>query len=130
MNLRRRLSLREKVFTSYTIPEAKLVILFSYYGTAIILLLIHLAVVLRSHDSAVENVSSFTLCSTGGYRTECDRYRENLNNELTPSLIFDLISKVFLSLVNIINLLYVLQYRDIKEAFKKGFFTLTSFIES
>ena len=109
------------IFTSYSIPETKLIILFSYYGTAIILLLIHLVVILRTNDTVVENVSGFTLCSAGGYRTECDRYRENLNNDLTPSIVFDLISTVFLSLVNIINLLYVLQYKDIKEAFKKVF---------
>ena len=76
---------------------------------------------LRTNDTVVENLYSFTLCSAGGYRAECDRYRENLNNDLTPAIVFDLISTVFLSLVNIINLLYVLQYKDIKKAFKKVF---------
>ena len=109
------------IFTSYSIPETKLIILFSYYGTAIILLLIYLVVMLRTNDTVVENISGFTLCSVGGYRAECDGYRENLNNELTPAIVFDLISTVFLSLINIINLLYVLQYKDIKEAFKKVF---------
>ena len=114
------------IFTSYSIPEAKLVILFSYYGTAIVLLLIHLVVNLRANDTVVENISDFTLCSAGGYRTECDKYRENLNSGLTPAIVFDLISTVFLSLVNIINLLYVLQYKDIKEAFKKVFSSSSS----
>ena len=77
--------------------------------------------VLHTNDTVVENVSGSILHSVGGYRTECDRYRENLNNDLTPSVVFDMISTVFLSLVNIINLLYVLQYKDIKETFQKAF---------
>ena len=109
------------MFTSYSMPETKLAILFSYYGTTIVLLLIHLVVVLRTNDTVVENISNFTLCSAGGYKIECDRYRENLNNNLTPLLVFDLVSTVFFSLVNIINLLYVLRYREIKEAFKRAF---------
>ena len=123
----RRLSFREKVFTSYSVPETKLLILFSYYGTAIVLLLIHLVVALRSNDTVVENVSGFTLCSVGGYRTECDIYRENLNNNLTPLLVFDLISTVFFSLVNIINLLYVLRYREIKEALKMAYTSIKTY---
>ena len=119
--LTKKRSLREMIFTSYSIPETKLIILFSYYCVAIILLLIQLVVILRSNDTTVENVSSFALCSVGGYRTECDTYRENLNDDLTPAIVFDLISTVFLSLVNIINLLYVVQYKDIKEAFQKAF---------
>ena len=109
------------IFTSYSIPETKLIILFSYYCIAIILLLIRLVVLLRSNDTVVENVSGFTLCSTGGYRTECDKYRENLNNNLTPSILFDMISTVFLSLLNVIDLIYVVQFKDIKEAFQKAF---------
>jgi len=107
------------VFSSYSIPEAKLIILFSYYGIAIILLLIHLVVTLRSNDTAVENISSLTLCSAGGYRMECDKFRDTLHSNLIPAIVFDLISTLFISFANIINLLYVLQYEDIKEAFKK-----------
>ena len=114
------------IFNSYSIPETKLIILFSYYGITIILLLIHLIVTLRSTDTIVENISSFTLCSAGGYRTVCDEYRETLSSNLTPSLVFDLIFTLFLSFVNIINLLYVLQYKDIKETLKKVFTSTSS----
>ena len=124
--LRKRPSMREMIFTSYSIPETKLIILFSYYGLTVILLLIHLIVIFRSTDTIVENISSFTLCSAGGYRTECDKYRENLNSNLTPAIVFDLISTLFLSFVNIVNLLYVLQYKDIKEALKKVFTSISS----
>ena len=114
------------IFTSYSIPETKLIILFSYYGIATILLLIYLIVTLRSADTITENISSFTLCSAGGYRTECDKYRENLNSNLTPAIVFDLISTLFLSFVNIVNLLYVLQYKDIKKTLQKVFTSASS----
>ena len=114
------------IFNSYSIPETKLIILFSYYGITIVLLLIHLVTNLRVNDTAVENISNFALCSAGGYRAECDKYRETLNRNLTPSIVFDLISTLFLSFANIINLLYAIQYKDVKEAIKKVFTTTSS----
>ena len=105
--------------TGYSAPEKKLMILFSYYGMSIISLLVHFAVNLRSIDNAVDSVSSFTLCSAGGQREECDQYREELYSGLIPSFVFDMILTVFLALVNVINLLFVLQYKDVKEAFQK-----------
>ena len=81
---------------------------------------------LRSIDTVVNNIGSYTLCSAGGQRMECDEYRERLNNNLIPSILFDLIATVFISFVNIINLLYVLQYKDLKEVFKKILTPITS----
>lgn len=112
--------------TGYSAPETKLIILFSYYGISVIFLLIHLVVNLRSIDNAVDNISSYTLCSAGGHRLECDQYREELNNNLIPSFVFDLIVTVLIAFVNIINLLYVVQYKDVKEAFQKILIPLTS----
>ena len=81
---------------------------------------------LRSIDTIVDNVGGYTLCSAGGEQTECDGYREKLNNNLIPSIVFDLISTVFISFVNIINLLFVLQFRDVKRVFKKIFTPINS----
>ena len=39
-------------------------------------------------------------------------YRQQLHQEMVPSVIFDLISIIFIALINVINLLYVLQYQD------------------
>ena len=105
--------------TGYSAPETKLMILFSYYGISIISLLVHFTVNLRSIENSVDSISSYTLCSAGGQREECDQYREELNNGLIPSFVFDLILTFFIAFVNIINLLYVLQYKDVKEAFQK-----------
>jgi len=103
-----------KDIIKYSTPEVKLIILFSYYSVTVILILVRLVVNLRSINTAVENVADFTLCSTGGYRMECDEYRERLHHNMIPSVIFDLISTIFIALVNFINLLYVLQYQDFK----------------
>ena len=105
--------------TGYSAPERKLIILFSYYGITILSLLVYLAANLRSLDNAVDNASNFTLCSAGGQREECNQFREELNSGLITSFVFDLIFTFFTALVNIINLLYVLQYRDVKEVFQK-----------
>ena len=89
--------MREMIFTSYSVPEAKLVILFSYYGITILLLLIDLTVTLHSRDTTAENITNLTVCSAGGYRTECNKYRETLNSNLTPAVVFELISTLFFS---------------------------------
>ena len=113
--------MREMIFNSYSIPETKLIILFSYYGMTTILLLIYLTITYRSRDTIIENVTNFTLCSAGGYKVECDEYRETLNSNLIPTYVFDVISTLFLSCINVLNLLYVLQYKNVKEALKKVF---------
>ena len=111
--------------TSYSTPEIKLIILFSYYGITIILVLIRLMVNLLSINPIVDNIFNFTLCSTGGHKEECDRYREELNNDLIIGVVLDLISFFAIALGNIVNLLYVLQYKDVKNVFQK-ILTITS----
>ena len=106
--------MREMIFTSYSVPETKLIILFSYYGITIILLLIRLTVTLRTRDTTAENITNLTVCSAGGHRAECNEYRETLNSNLTPAVVFELISTLFSCFANIINLLYVLQCNDFK----------------
>jgi len=61
------------------------------------------------------------LCSAGGYREECDDFREALHQSLVPAIVFDLISTTFIAFANIINLLYVLQFKDVKEKINKMF---------
>ena len=84
-----------------------------------VLLLIHLVINLRVIDSAAENIMKFVLCSAGGYKMECDVFRDRLHKNLTPSIVSGLIATLFLSFVNITNLLYVIQFQDVKKAFKK-----------
>ena len=59
------------------------------------------------------------LCSAGGHRVECDWYREELNDDLIPFVVVDLILSFFVAFANIVNLLYILQYKDVKDVFQK-----------
>ena len=76
-------------------------------------------IILPNADKIVKNLFNFVLCSAGGHRVECDRYREELNDDLIPFIVFDLILSFFNALANIINLLYILQYKDVKDVFQK-----------
>ena len=76
-------------------------------------------VTLLNTDKITENLYNFMLCSAGGHRVECDRYREELNDDLITFIVVDLISSFFISFANIINLLYILQYKDVKDVFQK-----------
>ena len=78
-----------------------------------------------SINNIADNLYHYTLCSAGGYRVECERYREDLKNDLIPFVVLDLISFFCFAFVNIVNLLYVLQYKDVKNVFQK-ILTITS----
>jgi len=87
----------------------------------VILTLVHLVVAVRSIDTATKNIEKLTVCSAGGYREECNDFRETLHQNLVPAIVFDVISTSFIAFANIINLLYVLQYQDVKKKLNKIF---------
>jgi len=96
-------------------------ILFAYYCVTVVLLLISFTFISHSFDSSSKNITSFTLCSAGGYREECDKFRDALHNSLVSSIVVDLVATAFVGFANGVNLLYVLQFQDVKKAFKKLF---------
>ena len=99
---------------NYSTPEAKLMIVSLFYVATSLLILVALAVTLRGINTTLDNVTRVTLCVAGGDQPECDRYRERLNQHLLPVLVFDLLSTFCVALINIVNLLFVLQYKDLK----------------
>ena len=82
-------------------------------------MLIRFMAILLISDNISENLYNFMLCSAGGHRTECDRYREEVNDDLITFIVFNLISSFFIAFANIIHLLYILQYKDVKDVFQK-----------
>ena len=96
-------------------PQAKLMIVSLFYVATSLLILVALAVTLRGINTTLDNVTRVTLCVAGGDQPECDRYRERLNQHLLPVLVFDLLSTFCVALINIVNLVFVLQYKDIKK---------------
>ena len=57
---------------------------------------------------------------------ECDVFRDRLHKNLTPSIVSGLTSTIFHSFAKIINLLYVIQFKDVKKAFKKIMMSTTT----
>ena len=106
---------------SCSTPETKLILLFSYYCMAVVTVLINFTFVPRSFDDSSENIAKFTLCSAGGYREECDRFRDDLHDNLVFFIVITLIKTGFVGFTNSFNLLYVVQFRDAKEALSKIF---------
>ena len=98
------------VCMSCSTSETKLIILFSYYCIAVVLLLISFTFVSHSFDSSSESLTDFTLCSAGGYREECNRFRDALHDSLVSSMVIDLVATAFVGFANGVNLLYVLQF--------------------
>ena len=99
----------------YSTPEAKLMIASLFYLATNLLILVALAVTLRGINTKIDSVTRVALCVAGGDQPECDEYREQLNQHLLPVLVFDLLSTFFIALINMVNLLFVLQYRDVKK---------------
>jgi len=107
--------MRKTSCVEYSTPEAKLIILSLFYVITNLVILIALVVTLQSINTALEIVTRVSLCAAGGDRPECDNYFKRLNNHLLPVFIFDLISTTFIALINVVNLLFVVQYQDFKK---------------
>jgi len=91
---------------------------------AVVTVLIFFTFVPRSFDNSSENITDFTLCSAGGYREECDRFRDDLHDSLVFFLVITQIKTGFVSFTNSINLLYVVQFREAKQTLSKLFSAL------
>jgi len=98
----------------YTTPEAKLMVLSLFYVATNLLILTALVVTLQSINTALEIITRVSLCAAGGDRPECDHYFERLHDHLLPVFVFDLISTTFIALINVVNLLFVVQYKDVR----------------
>ena len=96
-------------------PEKKLFILFWYYILVLMILLALLTVELKTANSTSEQLQNYFICSSGGYKPECDIYRKRIENITWPSYFLDLASTLSLSFITLSNLTYVLQINDIKK---------------
>ncbi|XP_065907492.1 uncharacterized protein [Dysidea avara] len=108
-------------FINCSTPQTKLIILFSYYCVTVVSLLIFFTFVSHSFDNSSKHLTDFTLCSAGGYREECDRFRDALHDSLVSSFVITQVATAFFGFGNGINLLYVVQFREAKIALSKLF---------
>ena len=70
-------------------------------------------------DNISENLYNFMLCSAGGHRVECDRYREEVNDDLIPFIVFDVISFFFIAFANIIKFALHIAVQRCERCFSK-----------
>ena len=70
-------------------------------------------------DSTFESLEDYLECSLGGYKPECDIYKENLENITQPSYYLDLLTIMMSCLINVAHLIYAIQFYDVKSVVKK-----------
>ena len=104
-----------KIFcTGFSTPEAKLFILFWYYVFVFVGLLANFTIFLSNGESIAVNLQNYFICSADG-STDCEVHRDRANDISRPNYYIDLVSILILCLNNLSNLMYVLQYYDIKK---------------
>ena len=109
------------MFTGLKTSEFKLWVLFLYYWMALLARFIFIAILLQNMDHINKQLTDYTFCSLGGYRDECRVFQEQLQEEAAVWLVVDCISILLISLVNLFNLFFVIQFSDAKATLKKLF---------
>lgn len=107
--------------TGFSTPEKKLFILVWYYILVLMILLTYFVVQLRTTDSKIRQMRNYFSCSIGGYKPECDIYRQRIESITWPSYYLYLASTLLLCSITLSNLIYVLQISDIKMVISKLF---------
>jgi len=105
----------------FSVAEMKLIILFSYYWITVLLLLTSFGVVLHQFNDQRSYFLDHVFCSIGGYREECEVFRENMKQSSIPLLVVNSIVALFTSFCNVVNLIFVLQFSSVKKWIKKIF---------
>ena len=112
----------------FTVAQLKLSVLFAYYWVTSVILLSTIGLMLRNLDHANTQQVNHFYCSIGGYRRECDVYREQLLGVQTETVVMDLMSITVLSFVNVVNLFFVINFSDFKNHLKKKVLCLSNHI--
>jgi len=100
----------------YSIPEVKLIFIFCYYAINYLVYLTALVIYLYVLHDYEENIFQYELCSAGGYKEECEIYKERAEDSLIPSTIMSTLSVILFSMINFSHLMYVVQFLELKKA--------------
>lgn len=104
-----------KIFcTGFSTPETKLFILFWYYVLVVVVLLTHFTVFLYNIGSTTEHLQDYFACSAAA-KPNCEILRERAEDNSRPSFYLDLAATMLLCSINMSNLMYVLQFYEIKK---------------
>lgn len=100
-----------------TTPEFKLLLLFSYYVLFGVLFLTTTTLIVRNYDKIYESLEDYAVCQAKGDNPSCDGIREELDGLNYPGLLNT--CYILMAILNVTNLIFVLQFRDIKYQVKK-----------
>lgn len=108
------MSLLKLLCIGFSTPEAKLFILFWYYVLVVVVLLTHFTIFLYNAESMTANLENYFTCIALG-NPNCEVHRERTDDMTRPSFYLDLAATMLLCSINLSNLMYVLQFYDIKK---------------
>ncbi|XP_065889662.1 uncharacterized protein [Dysidea avara] len=100
-----------------TTPEFKLLLLFSYYVLFGVLFLTTSTLIVRNYDSIYRTMEDYAVCQSKGADPKCDDIRDELDGLNYPGLLNT--CYILMAVLNVTNLIFVLQFRDIKYQVKK-----------
>jgi len=103
----------------YSIPEVKLILIFCYYAINYLVYLAALVMYLYALHGYGVNIFRYEFCSAGGYKEECEIYRERAEDSFIPSTIMSTLSVILFSMINFTHLMYVVQFLELKKAMEK-----------
>ena len=103
----------------FSTPEAKLLILFCCYFSMLLVILVYITINLNTIDSVVKILETYFLCSIAGDKSDCNIYREKIEDvyQLPYFLVF--FSYVMISAINLGNLTFALHINEVKSIIKK-----------
>jgi len=104
----------------YSIVEVKLIMLFWYYAVNFLVYLTALVVYLYVLNDYGVNFFKYQMCSAGGYREECEVYRERAEDSFIPSTIMSTLSVILFSMMSFTHLMYVIHFQSAKKVVKNA----------
>jgi len=103
----------------YSVPEAKLTLLLFYYAinylVYLIALIVYLYVII---DPGLNSYFTYAVCSVGGYKEECEIYKERTYDSYIPSTVMSMVSVILFSMINFVHLIYVVHIPTAKKTIK------------
>ena len=76
---------------------------------------------IQNTDELEKYLYLYIFCSTGGYREECDAYKEKAFDSFTSRTILGVFVLLLISFLNYSHLMYVVQFSSIKKKIMKLF---------
>ena len=103
----------------HSIPEVKLILIFCYYSINYLVYLIALVMYLYVLYDYGVNIFQYKFCSAGGYKEQCEIYKERAEESFIPSTILSILSVLLFSMINFSHMTYVVQFLELKKAMKE-----------